>query len=43
MTVFIKNANSKNIDVPHQSLTGKTLISQDFYQRTYYLGIRYSL
>lgn len=42
MTVFIKNANSKNIDVPNQSQTGKTLISQDFYQRIYYLGIRYS-
>lgn len=42
MTVFIKNANAKNLQVPDQSLTGKTLISQNYYQRTYYLGIRYS-
>jgi hypothetical protein len=42
MTVFIKNANSKNILVPNQSFAGKTLISQNYYQKTFYLGIRYS-
>lgn len=43
MTVYLKNASSKNIHVPAQSLNGKTLIRQDYYQRSYYLGVRYVL
>jgi TonB-dependent receptor len=43
MIVYLKNASSKNIHVPTQSLSGKTLIRQNYYQRSYYLGIRYAL
>jgi len=43
MIVYLKNAGSKNIRVPAQSLNGKTLIRQNYYQRSYYLGIRYTL
>ena len=43
MIVYLKNASSKNIQVPAQSLSGKTLIRQNYYQRSYYLGIRYTL
>jgi hypothetical protein len=42
MIVYIKNATSKNAGVPAQSYSGKTLIQQDYYQRSYYLGIRYT-
>ena len=41
--IFIKNASSKNSDVPNQDISGKTLIRRDFYQRSYVLGIRYKL
>ncbi|AUD00555.1 TonB-dependent receptor [Spirosoma pollinicola] len=41
--IFIKNASSKNSDVPNQDLSGKTLIRRDFYQRSYVLGVRYKL
>ena len=40
MIVFINNASSKNDDVPEQTLTGKTLIRQNYYQRSFYLGLR---
>ena len=43
MIVYLKNASSKNSQVPAQSLNGKTLIRQNYYQRSYYLGIRYTL
>jgi hypothetical protein len=43
LIVYLKNASSKNINVPAQSLSGKTLIRQNYYQRSYYLGIRYAL
>ena len=43
MIVYLKNASSKNSQVPAQSLSGKTLIRQNYYQRSYYLGIRYTL
>jgi hypothetical protein len=43
MTVYLKNASSKNIRAPAQSLNGKTLIRRDYYQRSYYLGVRYVL
>lgn len=42
MIVFVKNASSKNANVPSQSLRGKTLIRQNYYKRSYYLGIRYT-
>lgn len=42
MMVYIKNASSKNAGVPVQSIRGKTLIIQNYYQRSYYLGIRYT-
>ncbi|QHV97729.1 TonB-dependent receptor [Spirosoma endbachense] len=41
--IFIKNASSKNSDVPDQDISGKTLIRRDFFQRSYFLGIRYKL
>ena len=41
--IFIKNASTKNSDVPNQDLSGKTLIRRDFYQRSYVLGVRYKL
>ncbi|HET7115503.1 MAG TPA: TonB-dependent receptor [Hanamia sp.] len=43
MIVFIKNTSFKNAQVPNQPLAGKTLINQNYYQRSYYVGIRYSL
>jgi len=43
MIVYLKNASSKNLRVPAQSLSGKTLIRRDYYQRSYYLGVRYAL
>lgn len=42
MIVYIDNASSKNADVPAQSLKGKTLIRQNYYQRSYYLGLRFT-
>lgn len=42
MIVYLKNANSKNADVPAQSLNGKTLIAQNYYKRSYFLGVRYT-
>ncbi len=42
MIVYVNNSSSKNDDVPSQSLTGKTLIRQNYFQRSYYLGLRYT-
>ncbi|GAB2588294.1 TonB-dependent receptor [Spirosoma areae] len=39
--ILIKNTSSKNLDVPNQDVSGKTLIRRDFYQRSYVLGVRY--
>ncbi|MCC9136451.1 TonB-dependent receptor domain-containing protein [Pontibacter silvestris] len=41
MEVYIKNANSKNSNVPHQSVeSGKTLIRRDYYKQSYLIGVR---
>ena len=40
-TIYVKNASQKNADVPKQSLSGKTLIRQNYFQRSYYFGVRY--
>ena len=42
MIVYIDNASSKNSDIPAQSLTGKTLIRQNYFQRSYSLGLRFT-
>lgn len=39
--IYVKNESSKNVQVPGQSLNNKTLIRQNLYKRSYYLGIRY--
>ena len=41
MTIFINNASAINTDVPHQTFSGKTLIRQNYSQRSYYFGLRY--
>jgi hypothetical protein len=41
MTMYINNTSPKNADVPEQTLSGKTLIRQNYFQRSYYLGLRY--
>ncbi len=41
MIVYIDNTSPKNADVPDQSLSGKTLIRENYFQRSYYLGLRY--
>ncbi|MGX7685694.1 TonB-dependent receptor domain-containing protein [Flectobacillus roseus] len=44
MRVFIKNSNPVNSSIPEQSnLSNKTLIRQDYYQRSYLLGLRFKL
>lgn len=44
MRVFIKNSNPVNSSIPEQSaLNNKTLIRQDYYQRSYLLGLRFKL
>lgn len=44
MRVFIKNSNSVNSSIPEQSaLNNKTLIRQDYYQRSYLVGLRFKL
>lgn len=44
MRVFIKNSNTVNSSIPEQSnLSNKTLIRQDYYQRSYLLGLRFKL
>ncbi|MCF0074620.1 TonB-dependent receptor [Dyadobacter sp. CY261] len=41
MEVYMKNINASNANIPHQDLSGKTLIRRDRYQRSYLLGVRY--
>lgn len=44
MRVFIKNSNPVNSSIPEQSnLSNKTLIRQDYYQRSYLVGLRFKL
>ncbi|NBB31782.1 TonB-dependent receptor [Cellulophaga sp. BC115SP] len=44
MRVFIKNSNPVNSSIPEQSaLNNKTLIRQDYYQRSYLVGLRFKL
>lgn len=44
MRVFIKNSNPINSSIPEQSaLNNKTLIRQDYYQRSYLVGLRFKL
>lgn len=43
LEVYIKNASPRNEGVPFQSIPGKTLIRQDYYQRSYLIGVRYKL
>lgn len=40
-TTYIKNTSSKNDGIPEQTLSGKTLIRRDYYQRFYLAGVRY--
>ena len=42
MTIYINNVSPKNADVPSQTLSGKTLIRQNYFQRSYYLGLRFT-
>ena len=42
VTIYINNSSSKNIDVPEQTLPGKTLIRQNYFLRSYYLGLRFA-
>lgn len=42
MMVYLKNDNTRNMDVPAQQWTGKTLIRREYYYRSFYLGVRYS-
>lgn len=44
MRVFIKNTNPKNSDI-HQNINSKnkTLIREDFYQRSYLIGLRFKM
>ncbi|GAB3643804.1 TonB-dependent receptor [Spirosoma arcticum] len=41
--VYTRNVSGRNSDVPNQDVSGKTLIRRDFYQRSYFLGVRYKL
>ncbi len=41
LEVFTKNSSVKNEGIPFQTLSGKTLIRRDFYQRSYLVGVRY--
>lgn len=42
MRVFIKNTNPVNNNIPDQANSnGKTLIREDFYQRSYLIGIKF--
>lgn len=44
MRVFIKNSNPVNSSILEQSaLNNKTLIRQDYYQRSYLIGLRFKL
>ena len=43
MTIYINNASTKNIEVPNQTLPGKTLIRQNYFQRSFYLGFRITM
>ncbi|MFD1818657.1 TonB-dependent receptor [Pseudarcicella hirudinis] len=44
MRVFIKNTNPVNANIPQENASGnKTLIREDYYQRSYLIGIRYKL
>lgn len=40
--VYLKNKSIKNQQVPYQSLSAGTLIRQDYFYRTFYLGVHYS-
>ncbi len=42
MIVYVKNDNSRNIDIPYQKWIKKTLLRRDCYYRSFYFGIRYS-
>ncbi len=41
--IYINNTSTKNVDVPNQSLQGKTLIRRNYFQRSFYLGVRFIL
>ncbi len=41
MKVYVRNTSRSNVDIPNQDRAGETLIREDYYQRSYLLGIRY--
>jgi hypothetical protein len=44
LKVYIKNTNPVNNNIPEQAAqNNKTLIRQDYYQRSYIVGVRYKL
>lgn len=41
MKVYVRNSSTANTGIPGQDRAGETLIREDYYQRSYLLGIRY--
>lgn len=41
--VYLKNSSPRNEGIPDQTMSGRTLIRRDYFQRSYILGMRYKL
>jgi hypothetical protein len=41
LKVYVRNSSAANAGIPGQDRAGETLIREDYYQRSYLLGIRY--
>ena len=42
MVVYVNNTNPKNDNVPEQSVSDKTLIRENYFHRSYYMGLRFT-